>query len=383
MKCCKHSCDVVWPYTMCGRSRCPYKIVSWIDSKNVFMNTDEAQFELHNVHTLFPHVRHMYLNGAPHHRHARLTVTGVDKFKHLQLLSIRNLGWFILRISSDKCIFIENVNMGELFNGSQVEFNSSLQRVEISNTPKLLSTLPVWIGNCSRLEYLTIENSSLSSLAHINGATQLLHAKLSMNNFMNLSTQLNLPNLQTLDLSKNNMKYIDKTAFANLPSLNTLDLSDNILTKLHPVRIFQRELHPRNSTTQYSPFFSHPIQSLPSHPYSSLCAGHILQSTFITLTVFASSTLGNNRCRAFIIIECTHAHLVRRCTTLVHTTVCVYRWASFRICIVFNHKVSSGTTRLHSIDLRNMNLTSIPEAVTQPCQLQQLWMDFNHLFGIF
>jgi hypothetical protein len=29
-----------------------------------------------------------------------------------------------------------------------------------------------------------------------------------------------------------------------------------------------------------------------------------------------------------------------------------------------------------------MNLTAIPEAVTQPCQLQQLWLDFNHLFGM-
>jgi Leucine-rich repeat (LRR) protein len=184
----------------------------------------------------------MYLNGAPHHRHARLTVTGVDKLKNLQLLSIRNLGWLVLRIASGKmCIFIENVNMGELFNGSQVEFNASLQRVEISNTPNLLTTLPAWIGNCSRLEYLTVENSSLSSLVHMNGATQLLHAKLSMNNFMNLSTQLNLPNLQTLDLSRNNIHFIDKIVFANLPALNTLDLSDNILTKLHPVRyVFSR-----------------------------------------------------------------------------------------------------------------------------------------------
>lgn len=74
--------------------------------------------------------------------------------------------------------------------------------------------------------------------------------------------------------------------------------------------------------------------------------------------------------------------LIGRLQNSLRTTVRLHRLVIIEF-IFIEMRTRSGSPQLQSIDLRRMNLTTIPEAVTQACKLSTVLLDFNYLYGLF
>lgn len=126
-------------------------------------------------------------------------------------------------------VTIEDAPAGQLSNLSGLIY---LKEISIMNTAVKAEELPL-IGSLPKLERLTLNGCSLSTLAGLEKASNLVYLDAGNNTIRNLTPLSGLLNLQTIDLQHNALN--DLSALSALGRLEYLDVSFNSLTDLSPL----------------------------------------------------------------------------------------------------------------------------------------------------
>jgi len=108
----------------------------------------------------------------------------------------------------------------------------NLEEVTISNTVVQAEELS-YLGKLESLQRLTLKKCSLSTVAGLEHAKNLIYLDLSDNSLRDILPLSGLQNLQELDLSNNALN--DLLALSGLKTLISLDVSNNELTSLIPI----------------------------------------------------------------------------------------------------------------------------------------------------
>lgn len=108
----------------------------------------------------------------------------------------------------------------------------NLEELTVTNT-RLTDADMEAIGSLKKLTTLTLSGCSLSSIAVLDGHTQMEYLDLSSNTLRNLTPLVGMTNLKTLLLGSNALT--DLSALQGLSKLETLDVSYNSLSTLSPL----------------------------------------------------------------------------------------------------------------------------------------------------
>ncbi len=126
-------------------------------------------------------------------------------------------------------VTIAGIPSGQLSNLSGLIY---LKDISITNTIIQAEELPV-IGALPKLERLTMNSCSLSTLAGLEKASGLIYLNAGNNTIRNLSPLAGLKNLQTIDLQHNALN--DLSALSALDKLESLNVAFNSLSSLSPL----------------------------------------------------------------------------------------------------------------------------------------------------
>ena len=130
--------------------------------------------------------------------------------------------------------FLESLTIND-FGGSDFSFLSSLNnltQLNISNTAISQETLAV-IASMPQLQYLSLNNCSLSGVKPLENAKKLVSLELPNNALRSLDALSGLTSLRNLDLSHNAISNL--SPLSNLTSITSLNISYNALTTLAPI----------------------------------------------------------------------------------------------------------------------------------------------------
>lgn len=170
---------------------------------------------------------------------------------------------------------------------------------------------------------------------------------------------LQLAQLESLDLSNNFLKEIAVIVFRKLTALKSLDLCDNPFESLPDVSIF------------------------PITPTITKCPQDIFVGLEHVQWLHMSRTNLNLLTARHMVAMPQLQHLsLDACKLLYVQPFAFIGQLAFEFTRRTNIHTSPGSPQLQSIDLRRMNLTAIPEAVTQACTLSTVLLDFNYLYGL-
>lgn len=203
-------------------------------------------------------------------------------------------------------------------------FAKRLHRLDVDNDPAVVA-LPRWLVDAERLTSVVIKATAIDDVTPLSALQALRHMRLTHNKIvLKDSISLDCPLLEEVDLSGNRIEQVGVDFFRRSPLLRYVDLSDNPLHSLAH-RAFEQNV---NLEWLY----------LRNTRLASLSADHLIG--LISLQHLSLASSKNLYIEPFALLP---------------------------------------LKSLITLDLRYSNLTTIPVAVTQACELNNLWMSFNML----
>uniref|UniRef100_A0A914UMG0 Uncharacterized protein n=1 Tax=Plectus sambesii TaxID=2011161 RepID=A0A914UMG0_9BILA len=219
-------------------------------------------------------------------------------------------------------ISLRDVNASLAF--ATAAFAKRLQRLDVDNNPAVL-VLPHWLVHAERLASIVIKATAIHDVVPLNGLQALRHMRLPHNKIvLTDSISLHCPLLEEVDLSGNRIERIGVNFFRRAPLLRFVDLSDN------PLHSLAHGAFEQNVNLEWL--------YLRNTRLSSLSADHLIG--LISLQHLSLAACNNMEIEPFALLP---------------------------------------LKSLNTLDLRYSNMTTVPVAVTQACELNNLWLSFNML----